>query len=637
MSETLPIKTPKTWAEKVQHYVKVRDECGFPIPRADLEDWEDADRFTYRVKSDFAFFFQAIMVDRGLYTKARIGPVDLDIADFMANGRRELPIEQRRRRCLLAFRGEGKTHKIAALTCFRLLRDTSREVFIVSKSEREVKKTVRMIRKWIGAVWFLKHLEPTTDNRDAGTFFDVRGSSVGSERQPSVSCIGITGQLEGNRGHTVIYDDGETKGNTKTQDSRDVLRKLFAEATNICYPYLPEKDGGPIDPTEIIMVGTPKHEESIYIDLLGQGYDTRSYPIVLPQPEEKVINLAPILQARLDSGERPGSPTMPLRFDEYEVGLRRALGHTEFQMEFMLVADLGDTNRHPLRLADLIVYPVNRDVAPIRIAWGRHDHNGSTIIDGSELKCYGLPGDGLYRPIFVEKDAWQPYTGVKAGIDPAGRGTDKTGLAIAGHLTGTFWVPVVKGLPGGFEPEKLEYIATILREWNVRDLYCESNIDAFGVYEAVMSMAIRRFTVKTGEDSRFPNGWTCRIEKVRAVGQKEVRIIECLEPIISTHRMVVAPDVLEEDGNDKLDNNLQYQISRITKDRGCLREDGKADALSIVMRAWQDALRLDPHKSGDAREKRTLLDQLREVADFFGQSKKKSPVVSRPLGFKTDR
>ena len=625
---------PDKWRDRVSHYFAVREQCKFEVSDSDKEDWEDADRFIWRIKNDFVFFFQAIMVDRGLYTKAKIGPVDLDIIYFLGNGPRGATPEEMRRRTLLAFRGEGKTHGIAALCNYRLLRDPARECFIVSRSEREVKKTVRMARKWIGNVWFLKHLAPTAEQRDAATYFDVRGSASGSERQPSMSCIGANGQLEGNRGHTIIYDDVETKGNTKTFEAREMLRRIFAEATNICYPYLPHNQGGPVDPSEIVNVGTPKNEETIYNDLKDQGYVTYSYPIALPAPHEHVVGkLAPILQARLDAGEKPGTPTMPLRFPEYEVNLRRALGFTEFAMEFMLIADLADTNRHPIRLADLIVATVHREIAPLRIVWGRTDHNGSTRIPSSELPCYGLGDDGLHRPVYVERENWQPYSGTKAGIDPAGRGDDKTGLAIVSHLAGTFWCPFLRGFQGGFEPEKLETIAMLLREYNVRSLYYESNIDVGGTYEAIMAMAIRRLVVKPGDDTRFPNGWACQIIGTRAQGQKELRIIETLEPVISTHRLVMDPSTLVTDADRKsLDNNVQYQLSRITKDRDCLREDGMVDALTIALRAWQNELRADPDTSSDAREKRSLLDQLREMTEYFGSKRGKS-VLKDPVKY----
>lgn len=70
---------PDKWRDRVAHYFAVREQYKFPVSESDREDWEEPDRFIWRISNDFVFFFQAVMVDRGLYTKAKIGPVDLDI------------------------------------------------------------------------------------------------------------------------------------------------------------------------------------------------------------------------------------------------------------------------------------------------------------------------------------------------------------------------------------------------------------------------------------------------------------------------------------------------------------------------------------------------------------------------------
>lgn len=584
----------------------------YQIPQQDLEDFENPHRFAYRICNDFGFFLRAVWIDRGFFKVAPLSWLELDAADYLANGPRE--------RELLAFRSFGKTHLISALCCFRYRRDPARQIIVVSKSESATKKTLFMVKDWLKSIWFLQDLAPRPGQRDAATYFDVGALADldQNNRQQSMFALGIGGQFENNRAHTIIGDDIETKTNTKTLESRQELRRLWHEASNVLYPDRPHSEGGPVDPTEIIVIGTPKHEETIYLDLKEQGSECRAYPIACPSSTEKVICLAPAIQAKLDSGElKPGDPTCPHRFGPTEIAFRRSKGYTEFARESMLIADLAESNKNPLRLRDLIVFPVNREIAPIRIAWGTYNSKGSTAIPSDEIPSMGLGEDRLYAPIYIEEHQWEPYSGTKAGLDPAGRGTDRTGLAIVSHLTGTLYLKLLAGLPGGAEPEQLEGIAAMLREHDAGEVHLETNIDVMGTFEAALQVAIRRLAIKPGEDSRFPRGWSCKIVHNRAIGQKEVRIIDTLEPVITTHRLVCDPSTLIPAKPFVRENDFQYQLTRITKQPKCLPEDGKLDALTIAVRAWLRSLYSDPEQSAEAKAQERFEEALKKHYAFF--------------------
>lgn len=565
--------------------------AGYTIPEADRPAFEDPELFLDRLYNDPLFFLRAIWVDRGFYSVAPLGDLEEDAFLWLDHGPRT--------RGLTAFRGFGKTHLIASLCCRRYFRDPNRQIVLVSKSEPATKKTLFMVKSWLKEVWFLKHLAPEDGARDAATYFDVAGSD--GNRQQSMYAVGLGGQLENNRAHTVIGDDIETKTNTKTLDGRLEVRRLWTESIQIVYPFRAFKDGGPVDPSEIITIGTPKHEDTLYLDQIKNGVSFRGYPIAAPKENEKVIALAPIIRKKMDEGLlQPGSPTVPDRFPRTEIAERMKSGYTEFARENMLIADLADTNRYPLRLADLIVMDVPKNIAPIEIVWGKSNSRGSTAL--VDVPALGIGEDRCYGPIHIEEKLWEPYATTRAGIDPAGRGDDRTGLAIGSLLTGRIWVKKVLGLPGGLEPHKLDLVASTLREHDARQVHFETNIDVFGSYQNELSKALARHFVAPGDDSRFPNGWACRIESTRAQGQKEVRIIEVLEPYTSTHMLIVDRSVVMPDEPYEQYNDFQFQFSRITKQVNCLREDGKLDALSILVQSFKDYLRTDPEKAA-ARKK----------------------------------
>lgn len=594
---------------------------------------EDRDAFMVSVFTDFHRFLRAVWNDRGLDKVAPLSDVELELADFISGFDREAAEQAAdgltardllevvggttdiltalpRRRIALALRGFGKTTIIAALVCYRLGRDPNRKILIVSKNVGEAKKTIKLIKGWLEDIWFLRHLCPVKrlGDRDASTYLDVRGAK--KQRQPSVSCVGIEGQLEGNRAHTLIPDDIETKGNTKTFDARQELSRLVGEFKNILYPHRPYSQGGPIDPVEIVFIGTPKHEESVYFQRHRAGYILRSWPIAFPTPDQKVINLSPLLTELLSRGQaKPGDPTLPHRFNREEIRERQSEGALEYAMESMLQSDLAVSMRYPLKLADLMVMDVPRDSAPLEVVYGTRDHNGSTVIE--DLPSIGFGSDVLHRPAMISKDH-APYLGTRMRIDPSGDGADFTGVAVASYLAGTLWVKAVEGLPGGYSEPALHAIARMARDLRVDTIGVEDNFGR-GMFQTIFRPVLESYFLRPGQHPEFPQGWVCKIEDKNAVGQKELRIIQTIGPALGRHAIVIDKAAIAVRNGQPgrwdppvasmtsyttrdatLDNELQYQITRITKDRKALPEDGKIDALEGVIKDWQEALNIDP-------------------------------------------
>lgn len=562
-----------------------------------------------RLLDDFEFFVEEIWKNRGLDRVAPLGWLERDMLAF-ASGSGSAQF-----RCILAPRGTGKTTlNVATLTLWRLFRDAERKVIIVSKSETEARKTISLIREWINHVPFLQHLRPGRDQRDSATKFDVTGCKP--SRQPSVTAIGIDGQLEGNRADSIFPDDVETASNTITLDAREALANRVSEFKAILYPARPASEGGRIDPPEIVFDGTYHHEESLYLKLSPRGYNVRTYTLVGPGPDEKQLNLAPVIADALASGKLlPGAPTMPHRFNAEEIRSRQAEGRRHFLMQYQLVADLGDTLRYPLRLSDLIVIDhIDPDIAPVKVVWGTSNHNGSTEVTG--LPNLGFSGDRLYGPVYVsDRQDWMPFTGTKAVIDPAGRGPDHVGLAIISHLAGMLWVKVCKGVKGGYDPATLGHISATLRDHRVNEVWIEDNM-ARGLFQEVFAPIVRKFYLKPGENPAHPAGWSCSIDSFNAVGQKELRVIDAIEPVLSNHRLVFARSAIEPArGQDSggTENQIQYQLTRITRQRGALKEDGAIDALASCIQQWQHTLRTSP-EHGQARAHEARIDAyIREV------------------------
>lgn len=519
-------------------------------------------------------------------------------------------------RVILAPRGLGKTYSSMFLGLYRLNADPNHKVLIVSKSETHAKKVIKTMRQWIEQTWFLRHLIPEDGMTDSVTRFDVGGSS--SSVQQSVTAIGVDGQLEGNRAHTIIADDVETDKNVITIESRDALNERTKEFRDILYPDIDGKQ------SEIVFIGTPHHADTVYYKLRERQYEVRTWPIAIPQENDRIVGLAPYVRKMIDLGKRTWTVNrqyekQPIfaRFGRRDIVEKKAEGQARFDMQHLLIADNGTGDRYPLALRDLMVMSVNRDKAPIYVMWGTRDHNGSTQID--DLTFIGRPGDGLFRPPSFDP-TWGEYHGTKAYIDPAGKGEDDTVVAIASCLNGIYWVKAVTGIVGGASESAMNDIATLLRDHLVHDVYYECNMDTFGHYGQVLQAAITRHALRPGQNPKWPKGWGATLTPDRvSVQRKEERIIGTLRPLFQSHRVVVDPSVINVPTDRPRERTLQYQLSNITYERKCIPHDDYADALAGVLGKWEGAS-VDPVAFKDRAELNVLKDERRRLRRSMGMS-----------------
>lgn len=563
----------------------------------DLHD----DEIIEKLITDFPFFVQCLWEFIPFGKLAPLTEIELDMCAWMANS--AVP-----RRGILAPRGIGKTHFLAAYFCWRYLRDPNFKILLTSKSKiPAAQDTVRLVRGWLKTVPFLQHLDPGENTQELATDqsfqFDVSGSD--DSRIPSLRGIGIDGQITGGRAHLAAGDDIETLQNTKTVEARQELDVKVGELFHIAS----------FGEREVLYLGTLHTPESVYIKLHQRGYVFRTYPLTYPLEGEKFLGLAPIVERNAQDREKhpPGSPVF--NWSQEKVDAARAEGRIQWYGQYQLTINQNVGEERPLKLNDLIVYPCSRERAPIDIQWGTTNNYGqSTAID---TPIVGWEGDRLHGPIFVDKE-WGAFTGTKGWIDPSGRGKDLTGLAAIGHLGGRFWVKGLYGLPGGSSDARMDEIARLLKLHDVREVGVETNIDAFDTYVPLLEAAIRRASCQPNTDPIYPAGWSCAVIRKHSTGQKELRIIGALEPVMSSHRMIFHPDAILSKPDRPRDHEPQWMIAAISKERECLREDGPIDALAGCTSLWMDSLRVDPNQQALASRQRLIDNLLQEQREIMG-------------------
>lgn len=119
--------------------------------------------------------------------------------------------------------------------------------------------------------------------------------------------------------------------------------------------------------------------------------------------------------------------------------------------------------------------------------------------------------------------------------------------------------------------------------------------------------------------------YPCSLEETdRSSTQKEARIIDTIEPVLASHRLVVDPKVIEEDYKTSHEDpkyGLFYQLTRITKDRNSLAKDDRLDALALAIRYWTEAMARDQDKAIEAHKDAQVKQSLKSfMQGILGKS-----------------
>jgi hypothetical protein len=164
-------------------------------------------------------------------------------------------------------------------------------------------------------------------------------------------------------------------------------------------------------------------------------------------------------------------------------------------------------------------------------------------------------------------------------IDPSGRGNDKTAYAVLKMLHGVLYLTAVGALDGGYSEETMEKLARIAKKQDVNSIVIESNFGD-GMATQLLKPVLARIH-------------PCEVEEVRHNTQKEKRIIDTLEPIMNSHKLVVDEGLIRDDFKLEPDHQLFRQMTRLTKDKGALRHDDQIDALAIAANYWVERMDRD--------------------------------------------
>lgn len=484
------------------------------------------------------------------------------------------------RRQIQAMRGAGKTYILCALAVFMLMRNPDTKIMYIASNGDKAKDSVLLMRQIIDNLDFLHYLVPGMHQRDGALKFEA--GCAAPAKDASVMAASVSGALTGFHPDMIISDDIETSENALTAGGREKIKRVIAEYESMVNP------GGSVN-----ILGTPHTPQSPYITIRDQ-YRLRVWPAQFPdldQPEVEYV-AEDVVESVRDNPEVVGQPTYPERFDQPQLDQKMALyGPYYYNLQMLCRTDLANSDRHPLKLRNLIVYDCDGEHAPSTIVWGTQrpvDH----------ITSEGMGDDRLYWPAHIS-DEFVPYDRGLMAVDPSGGG-DSVGYAVLKACQGTLYLVDAGGLPGGHSEATLTKLARIAAEYDIRDILVESNYGD-GLYEKALQPIVAKIA------------GSVQIRSKKVSQQKERRICDTLEPVTGNHRLVV-------DGRVAKNARLMSQYVNITRDRGSLPEDDIIDAVTLAVGDLADFVQLDPSVVETNRHEQELRESARETQRLYYQN-----------------
>jgi hypothetical protein len=555
--------------------------------------------------AEFVPFLEDVMDELGFSTTT----IQKDIGRYIAYGPQYLMVQ--------AQRSQAKTTIAAAFAVWYLIHSPSGRVLIVSAGGDQATDIATLIVRIIMNMDVLECMRPdkAAGDRTSVEGFDIHHSLKGIDKSASVDCIGIDANLQGRRADLLIPDDIESSKNSATPTQRAKLLHLTKDFTSI-------NGAG-----RIIWLGTPQTMESIYNSLPARGVVTRIWPGRYPTPaqmEHYGNSLAPLIAERLrlnpklatgggmlgDQGQPIDTELVRLLDEEALQKKERDQGTAYFQLQHMLNTAMMDALRYPLKSDRITVIEASTHF-PLSIVRGMTQAN---------LKDYSVHEHAfkLAQPHDISKEV-SKLQSLVFYIDPAGGGAnaDETAYACGGYLNGNVYALLVGGIPGGYDPDKLNTLALLVKRY--ADLASapivvkiEKNM-GYGAFAAVFAPYLRKHCPSAG------------LAEDMVHGQKERRIIDTLEPVMGRGSLIVTEEAVRHDLESsmryapslRLTYSFFYQLAKISLTRNALVHDDRIDAVEGMVRHFNEALAVDQQK------------QLASLA-----AKAHAEAMSDPLGYK---
>lgn len=456
-------------------------------------------------------------------------------------------------RMLMAMRGLSKSLTSQIYAVWRLYRNPDEHILVMSASGTRAKNFTAFMQKLVRLLPCTQHMTPRHNiERTSGGSFDVAGAT--DSDSPSVYAVGVENQIAGFRATIVIYDDIETKQNSTSVVMREKVDFYAKEAHNLLIA----------GHEETITLCTPHSKDSVYMGWIAEGHA----PLVIPSEyvSKEHFLYQYIAKHIRDRAEKfpslVGKATDERINDKVLADKCIKIGRSEYKLQYLLDVSESDELKHPLKLNDLIVTDVLDDEAPIKIGHSSMPDNQIYI------KHNGFKGDKFYQPSFIGQDKMN-YQVKLMSIDTSGRGSNETAYSVGYILNEKIFAKDIGGFKGGYDNDTMMGIIQIAKAYGVNYIIIESNFGD-GAFAKIFEPYVAKYLTNVA------------IVETRAKGQKEIRIINTLEPLLNQHKIIIDKTLLDRDSKSSLSSSFTYQLSHLTRERDCLKEDDRIDSFEML-------------------------------------------------------
>jgi len=434
---------------------------------------------------------------------------------------------------LRCFRGFGKSTILAIYNAWRYSEDRQYRILHQGDQDKTAYKTSRDTKRVLMRHPMTSHL---IDTRGESAFWWVPGAD--DERNPSMQAAGITSGITSSRADEIQNDDVEVPKNIGNPESREKMRYRLGEQTHILVP------GG-----RMLFIGTPHTHDSLYDEMERMGANCltirmfeHEHRIENATGTEYFINFKPEFvffsigkTARVmdegadyrltDSGIRFSTPpnglvdcyagsAWPERFSREELIKRRTRTRTinEWDSQYQLHSKpVSEVRIDPARIIPYAVEPVIRHANKTATMW-----LGNVRIVGMAMR-WDPSGAKLHSDVSAVALVLQ---------DEHGRRYMHTVAALTGEVA-EFSANGNRILGG-----QVWQICDIVEKYHVPRITIETN--GVGVFApAVMKAALKQRKL------------ICGVGEEPSVTNKNKRILEAFEPVISAGMLWAHVDVLQ--------------------------------------------------------------------------------------------
>ena len=172
----------------------------------------------------------------------------------------------------------------------------------------------------------------------------------------------------------------------------------------------------------------------------------------------------------------------------------------------------------------------------------------------------------------------------------------------------------------------LDYLLTKASDWGVNQIVIEDNFGD-GMYTQILMSRMKEMHEPGGSNGT----WNGAVEERKVSGQKELRLIDTLEPALAKHKVIVSEDALRKDydsipterGDLAPLYRMTYQLSRLQRVKAALPHDDRVEAIEGCIHYWLEGIAQANNKQAQKARDKDWREEVKSYNKFLVGSEKR--------------